>query len=302
MFTAQASSDLPDKTLKQVVEKHLSDKFSTAVRILNFKPAAGGCINEAGKITTTHGDFFLKWNDDVYPGMFPAEKKGLDLLRKSTSIHIPEVIIQGKTENGKTYILLEWIESGKKKESFWADFGVSLAKMHKEHTNECFGLDHDNYIGSLPQHNSPSKNWSEFFIYSRIEPQLKIARESGKIDRMVTRKFEKAYPFFQEIFPEEKPSLLHGDLWSGNFIVNQEGYVSIFDPAVYYGHREMEIAYTHLFGGFEKEFYEAYEQEFCMDKGFSKRIDYYNLYPLLVHVNLMGVSYVSAILSALKKF
>lgn len=261
----------------------------------------GGSINQACKLRTSEGDFFLKWNDrDRYPAMFETEAMGLKLMAASKSIKIPEVIAVGEGDE-HSFIILELIESGPKVRDYWEDFAMRLAQMHRN-TGPYFGLDHDNYIGSLKQYNEPRKDWVSFFIEQRLEKQVRLARDHGRIPSDTMKVFEKLYRQLPGIFPEEKPSLIHGDLWSGNFITDNEGRACILDPAVYYGHREMDIGMSKLFGGFHFNFYAAYNKAWPMENGWQGRVDICNLYPLMVHVNLFGGGYLSSVQRTLKQF
>lgn len=274
------------------LEEALSAEFTHAVRIFRNSPVSGGCINHTHKIESSAGNFFIKFNSKTrFPGMFEAEAKGLTLLSEAKSIRTPEVILTG-TYQAFSFIILEFIETGKRGEDYWENAGIQLAKLHRNTSKE-FGLDHDNYIGSLPQSNKLHKNWVTFFISERL---LAIGKE---IIRPFIDKLEKS---LNERIPRESPALLHGDLWSGNIMCGSDGHATFFDPAVYYGHREMDLAMTRLFGGFSHEFYKAYHAEFPLENGFEERVDLYNLYPLLVHVNLFAGSYrdqVNAILNRL---
>jgi protein-ribulosamine 3-kinase len=255
--------------------------------ILDFSRVHGGDINQGGKFRSGHGDtYFIKWNLSADPSMFAKEAKGLKLLfEANTDLRIPKVL--RSTEH---YLVLEWIQQGSKNDQSDRDFGRQLALLHK-HTTELFGLDHDNFIGWLPQSNSRHSNWADFFAIERIEPQIQMAIESGKIDRSLFRTVQKLYAKLGHIFPTEKPALLHGDLWSGNYLFDENGNASIFDPAVYYGHREMDLSMTRLFGGFSADFYKGYSDEYPLEDGFEDRIKLCNLYPVLVHANLFGGSY-----------
>lgn len=258
----------------------------------------GGSINSCFKVTTARGIFFLKENDaHKFPGMFEAEAKGLQLLRSTNTFYVPEVISL-ENEKGISRLFLPWLE--RKNTGDWHEAGKMLAKLHKN-TAGFFGLDHSNYTGSLPQPNALKNSWAEFFASERILSQLKLAYESRKIDAALLKQGENFCAEIQNIFPEEKPALLHGDLWSGNFFFSTKG-PAVFDPAVYYGHREMDLAMTKLFGGFDAGFYEGYELEFPLEKSWKQRIDLCNLYPLLVHVNLFGGSYVNDVKEILKNF
>ncbi len=267
--------------------------------LLSVSAVHGGSINNCFHLLTDKGSFFLKENDAVsFPGMFEAEKKGLVVLKKANAFIVPEVILLAE-ENGTSFLLMEFLQKSIDKYE-WRDAGKKLALLHKN-TSENFGLDHHNYIGSLSQSNTQQSTWAEFYSQERILPQLKLARDQKKIDSSLVEKGERFCTKLDEIFPAEKPALLHGDLWSGNFFFSKNG-PAIFDPAVYYGHREMDLAMTKLFGGFDAEFYEGYEEEFPLEKDWRSRIDFCNLYPLLVHVNLFGGSYLEDVRGILDKF
>ena len=279
----------------------LSEKFCKPVFVESVHSIGGGCINETAKVKTSAGIFFAKWNDaKKYPGMLETEANGLRLLKGAAAISVPEVITP-KTIGNTQYLILEYIDSAVKQKNFWIDFGKSLAKLHKN-TSEKFGLDHDNYIGSLPQSNCQHLKWSEFFVLERLEPQIRLARNNKRIGNSILRQFGKLFSQLEKIFPEEKPSLLHGDLWIGNYMIGNKGKPFIIDPAVYFGHREIDLGMTKLFGGFSSEFYESYHEQFPLEKDWQKRTDICNLYPLMVHVNLFGGSYSSQIESTLRRF
>lgn len=283
----------------QIIMSRVEEKLHCKVD--NFRPAVGGCINHGGQVITTKGDYFIKWNDlTQYPNMFMTEASGLNLLNSKRCINIPEVVYTDTADNFQ-FIVLEFVLSGHRKGDFWKLFGERLAALH-HHSNPQFGLDHNNFIGSLPQHNTFSNSWVDFFIRERLEVQLQLAGPGNQVEGSLRKKFESLYLKLPNLFPEEKPSLLHGDLWSGNFLVNEIGEPCLIDPAVYYGHREAELAFTTLFGGFEQEFYEAYFSAHPVQPGFEDRIDLYNLYPLLVHANLFGGSYWASVKQILQRF
>ncbi len=165
-----------------------------------------------------------------------------------------------------------------------------------------FGLDHDNYMGSLPQQNTQSPVWTNFFIRCRLEPQVRLAVEKGLLETSALRHFERLYQALPAIFPEEAPSLLHGDLWSGNFLCDENSRPVLIDPAVYFGHRSMDLAMTTLFGGFEKSFYESYAYHFPFPANYRELWEICNLYPLLIHLNLFGESYRRKILYTIQRF
>lgn len=281
------------------IKGHLVEHLKTELKEFSF--CRGGCINHGGLLKTSCGNFFLKWNDSKkFPAMFEAEAKGLDLLREPAVIDVPEVIIVGEAGSFQ-FLLLEFIDEKLRSDLYWEHLGEQLAALHKITANK-FGLDHDNYIGSLKQFNKPETQWITFFVEQRLEIQLKQAMDNKKINSDIVDQFESVFKILPSLLPEEQPGLLHGDLWSGNLITNQKGEPCLIDPAVCYGNREAEIAFTQLFGGFTNTFYESYNNTFPLTPGFAGRIDIYNLYPLLVHVNLFGGGYVSQVVSILRQF
>jgi fructosamine-3-kinase len=259
--------------------------------LLDFSPVSGGCINHGGKIITSGGNYFIKWNDSkAFPLMFEKEAKGLRLLYGTQTIRTIEVIGFGEAGDFQ-FIILEWINGAPKAENFWTLLAQRLAGLHGN-TSPTFGLDHDNYIGSLRQYNPPSDTWADFFIHQRLEPQIRLATDNHQPVQTLRKKLESFYKKLPRLLPEEPPALLHGDLWGGNLLADEKGHPALIDPAVYFGHREAELAYTHLFGHFDPAFYKAYDESFPLKPGFLQRVDIYNLYPLLVHVNLFGGAYV----------
>jgi fructosamine-3-kinase len=282
-------NSIPEPVL-QGVQKILSVNNDSVTTVKNFSFCGGGCINHGGRLETTSGNFFLKWNNAAkLPGMFEAEAKGLDMLQKPNAIGIPKVKGHGIEENYQ-FLLLNFIESKQRSKTYWNDLGRGLAGLHKI-TSSSFGLDHSNYIGSLRQFNDPETSWLTFFIEKRLQVQVQFAADKRALDHSLVKEFENFYKKLPDLIPDEKPSLLHGDLWSGNVMTDGQGKPWLIDPAVYYGHREMDLAMTHLFGGFDQDFYESYGEMFPLIPGFEKRVDILNLYPLMVHVNLFGGSY-----------
>ena len=278
----------------------LNDEIGSGISLYSATPIGGGCIHNGTKLVTSKGNFFLKWNNSSTPDMFEKEAEGLNLLSSVGIFTIPRPISFGKLE-GKYFLLMEYIESSSKIGGYWSDFGQKLALLH-QNTEGRFGLDHDNYIGSLPQYNKHQKSWGEFFVKMRIQPQLDIAIKNRLADHSLMEALAKLYQKIPEILPNEKPSLLHGDLWSGNVMTDSEGKVCLIDPAVYYGHREIELAFTTLFGGFNSKFYHSYDEAFPRSPGFMERIDLYNIYPLLVHLNLFGSSYYGSVMRSIMRY
>ena len=198
-------------------------------------------------------------------------------------------------------LVLEWIEGGLRTEIFWKGFGKQLAELHQI-THEYFGFAQDNYMGALPQCNEQKQKWPQFFMQCRLEPQLRIAREKDLIRPKHIAAFERLQLKLDDIFDDEAPSLLHGDLWSGNFMCNHRSEPVLIDPATYFGHRSVDLAMTTLFGGFDKLFYESYNYHFPFPPGYHEQWEICNLYPLLIHLNLFGRGYLGQIESIVWKF
>ena len=285
------------------VQQGVRKLFSASGEIVlkDFRLSGGGCINHGGRLTTSLGNFFLKWNDVArLPAMFELESRGLQLLRSAQVVDIPEVIGFGQAENSQ-YLVLSFINENAPSKHYWKKLGQQLAGLHRV-TNNFYGLDHNNYIGSLRQSNKQDESWVQFFIEQRLQVQVKLASDSGLIELEWLKKFESFYTRLPSLIPEEQPSLLHGDLWSGNVMVNEKGDPCLIDPAVYFGHREADLAMTQLFEMFNREFYSSYEDGFPLLPGHSERVDIYNLYPLLVHLNLFGPAYLNSIKTIVRKF
>lgn len=285
------------KFFEAILEKSLGHP----IKIINTEFKSGGCINNTLKLITTNANYFLKWQSGIPEDMFQKESIGLELLAKSGNIRIPEVISSGKLE-GKHYLLMENIESAPATTNYWEDFGISLATMHQSNSAENYGLNHDNYIGKLPQPNSFHDNWIDFFIQNRLEFQLKLAVENRMVSTKFVEMYREFYELLPELLPQDKPALLHGDMWSGNVLVGNNGKVCLIDPAVYFGHREIELAFTQMFGGFGSEFYASYHATYPLEPGFDERVEIYNIYPHMVHVNLFGQSYLSGVERVLQRY
>jgi fructosamine-3-kinase len=267
--------------IKRSIITQLGDALNTTITVNGESSIVGGCINNAIKINTNKGDFFVKWNTNSKANMFQSEYHGLKVLKDTNTIRIPNVLCFDDD-----FLILEFIPPSNPNNAFWEVFGQKLALMHKQ-THSKFGLDFDNYIGSLHLDNTQNKNWTEFFIQNRLQAQLSIGNFSGTL----LSDFDKLFQKLPNLFPNERPALLHGDLWSGNFLAKNGDTPMLIDPAIYYGNREMDIAMSKLFGGFNSDFYFAYNESHPLENGWEERIQICNLYPLLVHVNLFGGAY-----------
>ena len=282
---------IPSEIKRRIITQ-LGNALNTTITVNGESSIVGGCINNAIKINTNKGDFFVKWNTNSKANMFQSEYNGLKVLKDTNTIRIPNVLCFDDD-----FLILEFIPPSNPNNAFWEVFGQKLALMHKQ-THSKFGLDFDNYIGSLCQDNTQNKNWTEFFIQNRLQAQLSIGNFSGTL----LSDFDKLFQKLSNLFPNEKPALLHGDLWSGNFLAKNGDTPMLIDPAIYYGNREMDIAMSKLFGGFNSDFYFAYNESHPLENGWEERIQICNLYPLLVHVNLFGGAYINQVKNILSYY
>ncbi len=261
----------------------------------------GGDINETYRIQTNEGTWFLKLNDARrYPNMFAREFDGLRELRNKKVIAVPQPLCTGEVA-GRAFLATEFISKGMAQQDFWENFAGSVARLHQQ-TQPFYGYKDSNYIGSIKQYNTPYKSWPVFYAFNRLMPLTRMAYDQQSLSPADKEQIERLCKRLPELFPEEPPALLHGDLWSGNFMVGANGKACIFDPAVYYGHREMDMAMTRLFGGFDTRFYYTYQAIMPLAPGWQQRIGLCQLYPLLVHLVLFGGSYYNDIKEILQGF
>lgn len=280
----------------KLIENIIQSVFDSSLEVL--KPLSGGSINNVYLIEVLGVFFVIKLNDlYAYPDMFEKEVLGLNLLNKS-SFKIPKVIKCGKYEK-TSYLILEYIKP--KGTLDWSQFGSNLAHLHLI-SSENFGLSHDNYIGSLIQSNKDKKKWPDFYVERRILPLLKKAFEMSSISKKDLDIGEYFCKQLSDFLPVESPSLLHGDLWSGNLINDQYGSPVLIDPAVYFGFREMDLAMLQLFGSIPSSAIDAYQDVFPLHVDWQKRVEINQLYPLLVHLVLFGPSYYSSVMNILRKY
>ena len=269
--------------------------------VLHSIPVSGGDINDAYKLILTDGrQVFMKANRSVGLSFFQAEAEGLEAVRATGTIGTPKVIAVGKDQQYGAFLLLEWVEAAPKVYGFWETFGRNLARMHQAPASH-FGWEKDNYIGASPQINTQHDSWIAFYRDCRLSPQFKRAQHyfDAAMWKRITRLLDHLNDFLVE---PAHPSLLHGDLWSGNFITGNDGQAWLIDPAVYVGHAEADLAMTELFGGFHPDFYSAYREVSPLQPGYEQRRDLYNLYHLLNHLNLFGGGYLSAVLRILNRY
>ncbi|WP_036483070.1 fructosamine kinase family protein [Myxosarcina sp. GI1] len=272
----------------QQITKAINEATDKSFQINDTRSVGGGCINQCYKISGNNTSYFVKLNRATQLEMFIAEAVGLQQMYDTQTITIPEPICWG-TVNDSCYLVLQWLDLGSGNGKAWELMGSQLAQMHKQGTSDRFGWDRDNTIGSTPQINTWEDNWSKFFAEHRIGYQLKLAKRKGgsfpdtnKVIAAVTEQLADRNP---------QPSLVHGDLWSGNAAVTADGEPVILDPATYYGDREVDIGMTEMFGGFPAAFYQGYNQTWQLDSGYQQRKTIYNLYHILNHFNIFGGGY-----------
>lgn len=275
--------------IAEQISKATGERFEISDR----RSVSGGCINQGYRLTDGKQDYFVKLNSATEISMFEAEAIGLKQMWETQTIRVPKPICYG-TEGSSAYIVLEWLDlGGRGNNNAWQEMGRKLAALHRwqPEINKGFGWDLNNTIGSTPQINNWTEDWTEFWAEHRIGYQLKLARRRGgsfsEGDRLI-----EAIP---ELLAGHKPqpSLVHGDLWGGNASVTVDGEPVIFDPATYWGDREVDLAMTELFGSFSGAFYQGYNEVWPLDKGYEKRKVLYNLYHVLNHFNLFGGGYAS---------
>lgn len=264
-------------------------------RVTDTRQLGGGDINDAFEVSLGDGrTIFVKSNPSPPPGMFLAEARGLEWLEEAQALRVPRVLA-----SSDSFLALEYLRSTRRKPDFDERLGRGLAALHAFGAPS-FGLGHDNFIGRLPQSNRMAPDWPSFYWVERLEPQLRLANDRGRIGGGLLRRFEGLGRELHDLVGEgERPARLHGDLWGGNLHIDEAGEPCLIDPAVYGGHREIDLAMMRLFGGFGPRVYDAYREAFPLSVGASERVSLYQLYPLLVHVNLFGSTYVGSVERAL---
>jgi protein-ribulosamine 3-kinase len=275
----------------QGIEQAISEATGAAFVLDSHGSIGGGCINTAMKISGNGRDYFLKLNDSRLLDMFEAEADGLRELASAKAVRVPQPLCTG-ISGKQAFIVMEYLAmGGQGGAAVMARFGEQLAQMHR-YTAERFGWYRDNTIGSTPQVNAWNNDWLTFWREHRLGYQLKLAGMHG-LGTRVLQKGERLQDNLRVLFSNYQPqaSVLHGDLWSGNYAISHEGEPVMFDPAVYFGDREADLAMTELFGGFGREFYAAYNAAWPLDPGYSQRKTLYNLYHILNHYNLFGGGY-----------
>ena len=266
-------------------------------RVVAAGAVGGGDINDAYRASLSDGRvLFVKTHARAPAGMFAAEARGLRWLRDAGALRVPEVCAcadrgEAEREHGPWFLALEWVEPAPRAPDFDERLGRGLATLHRAGAPR-FGLDADNFIGTLAQRNAPLPTWADFYRERRLRPQMERARERGLLPGRLLRELERVAAQMERLVgPEEPPARLHGDLWGGNLSFDSHGEPVIYDPATYFGDREADLAMTELFGGFSADFYAAYREAWPIDAGYRVRKMLYNLYHVLNHLNLFGGGY-----------
>jgi len=287
-------------TLPSPVEEGVRDavqRLGSSARIEKVTPVAGGCINHGVRLDTDHaGAFFLKWNASAPPRLFDAEAEGLNALREAGALRVPEPLARGGGSGSPSWLLMEWLEPGAPGPDYAVTLGRGLARTHASASDAAgFGWRRPNWIGSLPQLNRVGRSWSAFWRDQRLAPQFRRAVDRGHFGPGERRLFATVLALVPDALADVDSGpvhLLHGDLWGGNAFAGQDGAPVVIDPAAYRGHGEVDLAMTELFGGFGRDFYDAYASELSISDAYhAYRRDLYQLYYLLVHVNLFGSQY-----------
>lgn len=286
------------------VDAAVREIYTPSVSVVSRRGTSGGCISETAYLELSNNEtLFLKANSSRYRGMFLAEAKGLLALQQEGGPRVPSPLAycEGKREQ---FILLSYIKPGRPHRHHYRDFGHAFASLHRHDVSSVFGFDHDNYIGSTSQRNRKCDSWISFFRDHRLGFQIDLAAKQGLASGALVKKVEQLMAKLGELIDEpEHPSILHGDLWTGNAMADEHGDAVIFDPAAYYGHYEADVAMTELFGRFPSDFYSAYSEVLPLTDDYrATRKTVYNLYHILNHLNIFGASYAGQAMSMVSRF
>jgi len=273
--------------LKKALEAAIAEATKVDFSIEQTRAQGGGCINEATIVSGAETSYFVKFNSATALPMFEAEQQALTELAAADAIRVPEPLAHGVAAD-RSYLILEALPFGSPQTGSWEAMGRQLARLHRT-TADRFGWHRDNVIGSTPQPNAWTEDWPEFFRDQRLGYQFQLAGKNGFTFTHSDQLLEQVEGLLEGHRPA--PSLLHGDLWSGNASFLDDGTPVIFDPASYYGDREADLAFSEFFGGFPESFYQAYEKECPLNPGYERRKELYNLYHVLNHANLFGGGY-----------
>ncbi len=289
--------------LTEKIRQAISNAISCDIHIQNATQVAGGCINNACKLSTNAGIFFVKWKANIPSDLFVREAEGLNELArvKGSSLVFPRVITCKKEDHLPGFLVLEYLEPGMLEKTTSERLGHGLAKIHQTFHDK-YGYDSDTYCGTTRQNNKWNDSWPDFFRFQRIGCLIEQLRDQGKLTTSEIGLFEKLIQKIPMLIPaERKASLIHGDLWSGNYLITQKS-PALIDPAVYYADREMEFSIMTMFGGFSSNFWSAYQEAFPFQSGWKERNRLYQLYHYLNHYLLFGGGYGQKSVDIAKQF
>ncbi|NQU87044.1 MAG: fructosamine kinase family protein [Mariniphaga sp.] len=289
-------------SILEIVQKRLAEKLNLEIEIQSNSSLGGGCINHASKLVTSAGVFFLKWNNHCASDVFLREAESLKELRKEQNpyLKIPEVILYKKLDSTPGFLLLEYLEPSSGFDND-ANMGRGLATIHLI-TSEKFGFSNDNYCGDTIQDNLWNINWIDFYGQQRLLHLVNLIKQERSLDSSSIKLYEKLYEKLPELIPEEStPALIHGDLWSGNYMLTSQG-PALIDPASYYADREMEMGIMTMFGGFSQQFWSGYNEVYPLPNDWADRNKLYQLYHILNHYYIFGGGYGHQAISVARKY
>ncbi len=294
-----------DTELRDAVSAALQQVVGAQIGIDRVRTVGGGSINQAAVLETSDGEYFVKWNAHPIDDQFELEAMALDEMRASeTELVIPRPIVH-RAPDGRApgFLVLEYLDPGQRVADFDEQLGRGLAALHRK-TADGFGYHRDNYCGTTPQPNAWCDDWNDFYREERLRFQLELAVDKRSVSDSDRRAYETLLERLGEFLAtdESVPSLIHGDLWSGNLHVAPNGRPSIIDPAAYYGHREAELGMMRLFGGFSDRVFGAYSDAWPLEPGWEQRLELYELYHLMNHFNLFGGGYGRRAFSIVKRW
>ncbi len=285
--------------MRDAIERALTEALGEPVQVERTRPVSGGCINEAARVDTSAGVYFAKWNDRPIPDQFEREAEGLRAMADSESA----LVVPRPLRATPRLLVMEWLEPGSRVADFDVQLGRGLAAMHRTTSAQGFGFAHDNYCGATPQPNGWMPEWLGFYGARRLGHQARLAaaRGLGKRDLADLERLIERLDTWLGIEPEP-PSLIHGDLWSGNLHADAAGRPALIDPAAYFGHREAELGMMVLFGGFSGRVFAAYDEVWPLQPGWRERLPLYTLYHVLNHFHLFGGGYGSQAMGIVRRF
>ncbi|MCG9880645.1 MAG: fructosamine kinase family protein [Bacteroidia bacterium] len=285
----------------KILEKALTITLNYPTQLYSFHSIGSNNFNQQFKVLSDSGAYFIKVHEsNKYGKVFEKEYQGLKILEKSSQVRVVKAIGTCSFESFDFFVS-EFVESAPQTRNFYENLGVSLAKLHLE-SNRNFGLSDDNYLGYASQTNHRHSKWAQFYIKCRLLPNIRKASELGFLDTLMLSKFEKYLKIVEVVFPEEMPSLLHGNLIQQHILTNQDGNVVLSSPSVYYGHREMDIARTKNIGSLPKAFYDTYNEVFPLNVDWELRVDFCKMYYDLVNLNTFGSPYLPMVVNNLNKW